>query len=104
MNGQVIVLETTIPYHPMNSWSSFPKYRMNGFTHGIMDISVPLEERKTLGYIAQLKSEHILTGTFDIWDSRNKKIENRRYEVAISKGTNRAESLATEEYNLPDDL
>ena len=34
MNGQVLVLETMVPYHSMNTWSSFPKHRFNGFTHG----------------------------------------------------------------------
>lgn len=32
----------------MNAWSSFPKHRMNGFTHGQMGISVPLVERRLL--------------------------------------------------------
>ena len=49
LNGQVHVLETKIPYHAMNTWSSFPKNRLNGFTHGVMGVSVPLVERRLLG-------------------------------------------------------
>ena len=43
------MLETKIPYHSMNTWSSFPKHRLNGFTHGVMGVSVPLVERRLLG-------------------------------------------------------
>ena len=48
LNGQLHVLETKIPYHAMNSWPSFPKGRLNGFTHGLMGVSVPLVERRLL--------------------------------------------------------
>ena len=34
MNGEVLVLETLIPYHPMNAWSSFPKDRDKSSCHG----------------------------------------------------------------------
>ena len=45
MNGEVLLFETSIPYHPLNAWSSFPKYRSNGFTHGVVGISVPAAEK-----------------------------------------------------------
>ena len=48
MNGQVLVLETLVPYHPMNAWSSFPKDRGNGFTHGATGVSVPLFQKRQL--------------------------------------------------------
>jgi hypothetical protein len=44
----VHVLESKVPYHAMNAWSSFPKHRTNGFTHGQMGVSVPLVERRLL--------------------------------------------------------
>ena len=34
MNGQVLLFETAVPFHPINAWNSFPKNRLNGFTHG----------------------------------------------------------------------
>lgn len=34
LHGTVHVLETQIPAHPLNTWTSFPKDRGNGFTHG----------------------------------------------------------------------
>lgn len=38
MNGQIMLLETNVPSHPLNSWLSFPKHRLNGFTHGQIGI------------------------------------------------------------------
>ena len=49
MNGQVLLMETSIPYHPLNAWSSFPKGRLNGFTHGMIGISIPSLEKIKLG-------------------------------------------------------
>lgn len=45
MNGEVLLFETSIPYHPLNAWASYPKYRSNGFTHGVVGISVPAAEK-----------------------------------------------------------
>ena len=34
MSGQLLLFETAVPFHPVNAWNSFPKNRLNGFTHG----------------------------------------------------------------------
>ena len=41
MNGELLLFETAVPYHPLNSWPSYPKHRLNGFTHGVTGISIP---------------------------------------------------------------
>lgn len=101
MNGQVLVLETSIPYHPMNSWSSFPKHRMNGFTHGVIGLSVPLSEKRILSQVSKVKSGSTVAVSFDIWDARKKKVPGRKFVVTISKGTNRAVPLAKAVYSSP---
>ena len=45
LSGQVHLLKSSVPAHALNSWSSFPNGRLNGFSHGIMGVSVPLEQR-----------------------------------------------------------
>lgn len=45
LNGQVMLFETAVPFHPVNAWTSFPKNRLNGFTHG--DKLVPLHLAST---------------------------------------------------------
>ena len=94
LNGQVHLLETTIPYHPLNTWTSFPKHRLNSFTHGVMGISVPLEERKLLARADILRKKdgvknqlglQNLTITFDIWDTRPRHVEGRKYNVVFTK-------------------
>ena len=34
MNGEVMLLGTPIPHHPLNSWGQQPKHGRNGFTYG----------------------------------------------------------------------
>ena len=46
MNGEMLLFETSIPHHPINSWSSYPKHQLNGFTHGVTGISIPATEKK----------------------------------------------------------
>lgn len=50
MNGQVMLLETSVPAHTLNTWTSFPKHRLNGFTHGQIGISIPEVEKRALRY------------------------------------------------------
>ena len=45
MSGEILLFDTAIPYHPLNTWSSFPRNRLNGFTHGEVGISVPAAEK-----------------------------------------------------------
>merc|ERR1711871_1182924 len=85
MNGQVLVLETLVPYHPMNSWSSFPKDRGNGFTLGATGVSVPLSQRQVFQQVSQVKSGNTLSMTIDIWDKNHKNPENQKYIVSISR-------------------
>lgn len=103
MNGQVLVLETAIPYHPLNAWPSFPKGRYNGFTHGMLGISIPaLEKRRLAGaekVHASLTTGHLAI-TFDIWDGR-KRNSGQKYVVVVSRGTNRKDPIARQEYTSP---
>jgi hypothetical protein len=94
LNGQIHLLETSVKHHPLNAWAAFPKHRMNSFTHGVVGVSVPLEERKLLsradtmrkkdGLATQLGSQN-LTVTFDIWDSRPRRVEGRKYSVVFTR-------------------
>ena len=101
MNGQVLVLETLVPYHPMNAWSSFPKDRGNGFTHGATGVSVPLFQKRQFEQVSQVKSGNKLSMTIDIWDLNHKNAEEQLYTVTISRGTNTAEVLLKEDFTKP---
>ena len=98
MSGQLIVMESSIPYHPLSAWSSFPRGRLNGFTVGQTGISVPIMERNRLkrtDILADSKdlSSGEITLRFDIWDTRspplkdeaNSLLNQRRYSVTFSK-------------------
>ena len=75
MNGQVLLFETSVPYHPLNAWPSFPRGRYNVFSHGQQGISVPLIEKRKL-MKADIHSSQLfyegkeLAIVFDIWDTR----------------------------------
>ena len=100
-NGQVLVVGTSTPYHPLNAWPSFPKHRLNGFTHGQLGISVPETERGTLKH-ADIRGTSNLTITFDIWDERQiTPGDKRSYAVSISKGTNKLAPIFQQTYELP---
>ncbi len=100
-NGQVLVVGTSTPYHPLNSWPSFPKHRLNGFTHGQLGISVPETVRGTLKH-ADIRGASNLTITFDIWDERRiTPGDKRSYSVSITKGTNKLAPIFQETYDLP---
>ena len=34
VNGQMMLLESSVPYHPLQAWTAFPRGRGNGFTAG----------------------------------------------------------------------
>ena len=34
VNGQLLLLESSVPYHPLQAWTAFPRGRGNGFTVG----------------------------------------------------------------------
>ena len=118
-NGQILVLETEIPYHPLNAWSSFPKYRTNGFTHGISGISIPSQIKKQLLYSDTFHRDrggstvgsydvnedgNILKVTFDIWDARgalhDPKVQ-RFYDVSFTMGMNKMSPLYKNRFTSP---
>ena len=100
MNGQIMVMETSIAYHPLNAWSSFPNNRMNGFTHGQVGVSVPEIEKRNLKY-AEIKGGQNVSVIFDIWDIRRTVNDERRYDVVLTSGTNRLNPLATKSFTKP---
>jgi hypothetical protein len=98
MSGQLIVMESSVPYHPLSAWSSFPRGRLNGFTVGQTGISVSLAERNRLKRSDVLVDSRDLSSgeitlKFDIWDTRSPPladeredlISQRRYSVTFSK-------------------
>jgi hypothetical protein len=99
MNGHLMVMETTVPYHPLNAWASFPKHRLNGFTHGAIGISIPFAEGNSLKN-ANMKGEKSILLTFDIWDNRVH-VKDRSFKVFFSRGTNRAEPILEMVYDSP---
>lgn len=124
VNGQVLALETEIPYHPLNVWSSFPKHRGNGFTHGVSGISIPAHEKKLLRYAdtfhrheggavssdegAEIESDekggNWLPITIDIWDARGGLFDpsvNRHYDVTFSAGLNRRDPILKKRFTSP---
>jgi hypothetical protein len=111
VSGQVILIGTDVPHHPMNAWPSLPKHRFNGFTHGVLGISIPDSDRRALKHSDMLGSAN-LTVTFDIWDNRRevdpdaaKALERgdkpRRYTVSFSRGTNKAVPILVATYTKP---
>jgi hypothetical protein len=101
MNGDVMLLETDIPYHALNAWPSFPKHRMNGYTHGVVGISVPALEKKRLSN-TDVRGGTSVKVSFDIWDSRkNLDVGEHTYKVTFSRGTSRNIPLFTKKYKSP---
>lgn len=99
-NGQVLVVGTGVPFHPMNVWPSFPKHRLNGFTHGVTGISVPEVTRGALKH-TDIRGSSNLTISFDIWDSRGPSLGSRSYKVVVTKGTNKMNPLVSGSYDAP---
>jgi hypothetical protein len=100
-NGQVLVVGTGVPYHPLNAWTSFPKHRTNGFTHGRMGISMPASARGELLH-ADVRGNKNLSISFDIWDDRNEAaLTNRAYKVRITKGTNKIAPIYEGTFDRP---
>lgn len=91
---QVILMESSIPHHPLNSWTSFPKHRLNVFTHGQIGVSVPQLMRQKL-LVADVHTQggfasngQELEVTFDIWDVRPEpegEEEGRKYTVVFTR-------------------
>lgn len=48
MNGQMLLFETAVPANVLNSWNSFPKNRLNGFTHADKGIVISGAEKNRL--------------------------------------------------------
>ena len=124
LSGEALLFETTIPYHPLNAWASFPKGRMNGFTHGQQGISIPgmCSKRRIISYLSEfgfcpflelekriLKFTSVKGGsrlplTFDIWDARRLSSDAsspRKYTVKITRGLHKAAPLVSESFDRP---
>jgi len=102
LNGQVFVFSTTVPVHPLNTWTTIPRNRLNGFTMGGVGISVPELERNTLQYGVDTAGGNIggVFVNFDIFDNRYSE-DPRVYTVTITSGTNKLEPLVKAEYKQP---
>lgn len=101
LNGQVLLYESTVPYHPTNTWPSFPKHRLNSVTHGQMGVSVPYEEKQKLALL-DIKGSKNVNIVFEIWDSKFKGPEHGAvYAVSITKGTNRLNPVWSHTFDKP---
>jgi hypothetical protein len=108
MNGHVLMFETSVPYHKLNTWGSFPNGRLNGFTHGQMGISVSDFERDRLKQL-ELKGLEKLLIEFTIFDSRPQLVTDeasslvgkKKYSVSITRGLNRLNPLYRAEFDAP---
>ena len=104
LSGQVVLVGTTVSYHPLNTWDTFPKHRSNGFTHGMMGISIPDSERRSLAHNDVLGTAE-LPITFDIWDNRAElltgSVGQRRYTVSFCRGTNKATPILVQTFTQP---
>lgn len=101
LNGQVLLFESTVPHHPINSWPSFPKHRLNSVTHGQIGVSVPYEEKQKLALLDIKGSKHVNI-VFEIWDSRYKSEQpGAQYSVSITKGTNRLNPVWSHTFDKP---
>lgn len=102
LSGHIHMFATNVAYHPLNAWTSFPKYRGgNGFTHGVTGISIPALEKKLLEY-STVRGSRQLAVVFDIWDTRkNMKSGDRKYVVVLTRGTNMLEPLGKFEFSSP---
>lgn len=107
LHGTVHVLETQVPYHPLNAWTSFPKHRGNGFTHGQIGLSIPQLEKRRLRY-SDVKGGSVLQITFDIWDTRRQVARELGlesgsdvYKVVLTKGTNKMNPIHSEGFSRP---
>lgn len=108
LNGQLALYESSIPFHPINAWTSFPNHRLNGFTHAEMGVSIPVEEKEKLRQ-HDIKGTNMLSISFEIWDttywkpSMAKAIQEGQisYKVAVTRGTNRLDPLWSRNFNKP---
>jgi len=124
MSGQLLLFETAVPFHPVNAWNSFPKNRLNGFTHGDRGIFLHTTEREKLKHM-EIKGSQNLTISFDIWDSRIHPLHNTHpqqttkgfnlnndnrdivdefkpfYTVTLTRGLNRLNPLTTQIFTAP---
>lgn len=107
MNGQLMVFESSVPSHSMNTWSSFPKHGLNGFSHEITGIYITDMEKRRLKSL-DIKSNQNLVVIFYIYDDRVSSDPSHRlfdnsfsYTVSVTRGTNRLEPLVTEQYRNP---
>ena len=100
INNQVMVIETSVPYHPMNVWSSFPRFRLNGFAHGQTGILLIRDN----GLLPRKEASDFqnYSVTFEIWDTRkHSPEEEKKYRVFIGPGANHIDPMFEQEFSEP---
>lgn len=106
LNGQLLSFESSVPFHPINAWDSFPKNRLNGFSQGDAGISIPQWEREKLKAL-QTKINRTLTIVIDLWDANYKETTSEetqaqaQYTVTVTRGSSLSEPLHTEKFDRP---
>lgn len=107
MNGQMLLFETAVPSSVLNSWSSFPKHRLNGFTHADKGIIISSAEKTRLKQL-DIHGGHKLELNFEIFDARypisfvvNERDKNTKYSIKVTKGTNRLDPIFKQEFTRP---
>lgn len=98
MNGEILTFETPLEVHPLNTWTSPLRSRLNGFIQGYSSpIGIVVNDKSSdfrdiLGFVFPV--------TFKIFDKRD--LPNnykRRYTVCIGIGTSQQKLRFTKEYN-----
>jgi len=104
MNGQVMMLDTNAPYHPLFAWGQMPRHRLNGFTVGEQGVFFA-HEGGVYGGMRVARGGREVSVTFHVVDYRRHQ-QGRVYRVAIGRGSNRgtedgARPLFEETYTQP---
>lgn len=98
LNGQLLLFESAVPFHPSNAWTSFPNHRLNSVTHGALGIAIPQEEKDKLRQL-DVKGKDTLSIAFDIWDLHPN--QDSEYTVSVTRGTNRLQPLWKQSFDRP---
>lgn len=100
INNQVLVIETSVPHHPANVWASFPRFGLNGFTHGQSGISLVSDNGLVPRKAASEYQNYSVT--FEIWDTRRASPDEEvRYRVTIGAGAQQLNPLFSEDFDKP---
>jgi hypothetical protein len=102
LSGELSVYETSVPTHPSNTWSSFPKDHGNSFTFGDISISVNTEDKNRFKRYEYSNGKNISV-SFHISDRRclQKPCALDEYKIKILKGINSKETVFKENFQEP---